>query len=62
MDFSVTSNRIAASGTSFQMKALAINGRVLLESPSQIVAELTGAQVAKETIAECCYHSMTRIA
>ncbi len=36
--------------------------RVLIFSRGLIVAELTGGQVAKETIAECCYHSMTRIA
>ncbi len=36
--------------------------RVLIFSRGQIVAELTGDHVTKETIAECCYHSMTRIA
>ncbi|MCZ6604583.1 MAG: sugar ABC transporter ATP-binding protein [Alphaproteobacteria bacterium] len=33
--------------------------RVLVFSRGRVVAELTGAQVVKETIAERCYHSMT---
>jgi ribose transport system ATP-binding protein len=36
--------------------------RVIVFAHGLIVAELTGADLNEETIAECCYHSMTRIA
>jgi ribose transport system ATP-binding protein len=36
--------------------------RVIVFARGQITAELTGAALNKETIAEHCYHSMTRIA
>jgi len=37
-------------------------GRLAAEDGRQIVAELQGAKATKESIAECCYHSMTAIA
>jgi ribose transport system ATP-binding protein len=52
---------IVVASTDFEQLAQ-ICHRVLVFARGQIVAELTGAQVAKETIAECCYHSMSRIA
>ncbi len=36
--------------------------RVIVFARGRAVMELTGAQLSEETIAECCYHSMTRIA
>jgi ribose transport system ATP-binding protein len=36
--------------------------RVIVFARGRAVMELAGAQLDKETIAECCYHSMTRIA
>lgn len=36
--------------------------RVIVFAHGLIVAELTGADLNEEIIAECCYHSMTRIA
>ena len=36
--------------------------RVVVFARGVIVAELTGADLNEETIAECCYHSMTHIA
>ena len=52
---------VVVASTDFEQLAQ-ICHRVLVFARGQIVAELTGAQVAKETIAKCCYHSMTRIA
>jgi ribose transport system ATP-binding protein len=52
---------IIVASTDFEQLAQVCH-RVLIFSRGQIVAELTGDNVTKETIAECCYHSMTRIA
>ena len=52
---------IVVASTDFEQLAQ-ICHRVFIFSRGQIVAELTGANLSKETIAECCYHSMTRIA
>ena len=52
---------VIVASTDFEQLAQ-ICHRVLVFARGQIVAELTGAQVARETIAECCYHSMSRIA
>ena len=52
---------IVVASTDYEQLAQ-ICHRVLIFARGQIVAELTGAHVTKETIAECCYHSMTRIA
>jgi ribose transport system ATP-binding protein len=52
---------IAVASTDFEQLAQ-ICHRVLIFARGQIVAELTGHHVTKDSIAECCYHSMTRIA
>ncbi len=52
---------VIVASTDFEQLAQ-ICHRVLIFARGQIVAELTGDHVTKETIAECCYHSMTRIA
>ncbi len=40
----------------------AICHRVLVFAHGQVVAELEGAQLTKDTIAEHCYRSMTQVA
>jgi len=52
---------IVVASTDFEQLAQ-ICHRVLVFSRGQVVTELTGADVTKDTIAECCYRSMTRIA
>ncbi len=52
---------IVLASTDFEQLAQ-ICHRVLVFARGQVVAELTGGDVVKETIAERCYHSMTRIA
>ena len=52
---------IVVASTDFEQLAQ-ICHRVLVFSRGQVVTELNGADVAKDTIAECCYRSMTRIA
>ena len=52
---------VIVASTDFEQLAQ-ICHRVLIFARGQIVAELTGDHVTKESIAECCYHSMTRIA
>ena len=52
---------VVVASTDFEQLAQ-ICHRVLVFARGQIVAELTGEEVSKETIAERCYHSMTRIA
>ena len=52
---------IVVASTDFEQLAQ-ICHRVLVFARGQIVAELVGGDVIKETIAERCYHSMARIA
>ncbi len=52
---------VVVASTDFEQLAQ-ICHRVLVFARGQIVAELTGGEVTKESIAERCYHSMTRIA
>ena len=52
---------ILIASTDFEQLAQ-ICHRVVVFARGQMVAELTGVHLNKETIAECCYHSMTRIA
>jgi ribose transport system ATP-binding protein len=52
---------IVVASTDFEQLAR-ICHRVLVFARGQIVAELVGGDVIKETIAERCYHSMARIA
>lgn len=52
---------VVVASTDFEQLAQ-ICHRVLVFARGRIVAELTGGDVTKETIAERCYHSMTRIA
>ena len=52
---------LVVASTDFEQLAQ-ICHRVLVFSRGQIVAELQGAKATKESIAECCYHSMTAIA
>jgi len=52
---------ILVASTDFEQLAQ-ICHRVIVFARGQTVAELSGAHLTKETIAECCYHSMTRIA
>ena len=52
---------VVVASTDFEQLAQ-ICHRVLVFARGQIVAELTGAEVSKDNIAERCYHSMTRIA
>jgi ribose transport system ATP-binding protein len=52
---------IVVASTDFEQLAQVCH-RVLVFSRGQVVTELTGANVNKQIIAECCYRSMTRIA
>ena len=58
---SLTGASILIASTDYDQLAQ-ICHRVIVFARGQITAELTGARLNKETIAEYCYHSTTRIA